>query len=105
MFPKIPGATHANLLTAGAQPFPFPKCMCRGGTWLGFEQAITRTENECVTIVPVTRLYIGRTYTHGGGYGFKVSAHLFTGRVLLLTGRLKSNLYNFPFGEGRDIKF
>ena len=31
----------------------FPTCMYRGGTWLGFEQAIT---DERATIVPATRL-------------------------------------------------
>ena len=30
--------------------------MCRGGTWLGFERAIARTEDEHTTIVPATRL-------------------------------------------------
>ena len=34
----------------------FPTCMCRGGTWLGFERAIARTEDERATIVPATRL-------------------------------------------------
>ena len=29
----------------------FPTCMCRGGTWLGFKQAITQTDSECASIV------------------------------------------------------
>ena len=35
--------------------------MCRGGTWLRFERATARTEDERVTIVPATRLF-NRTY-------------------------------------------
>ena len=52
------GATPADLLTAGIAVSHFPTCMCRGGTWLGFEQVITRTEDELATIVPPTRLQI-----------------------------------------------
>ena len=29
--------------------------MCRGGTWLRFECAVARTEDECATIVPAIR--------------------------------------------------
>ena len=50
------GATLADLLAAGAQPVTSPHAMCRGGTWLGFERAIARTEDERATIVPATRL-------------------------------------------------
>ena len=32
--------------------------MCRGGTWLRFECATARTEDERATIVPATRLNI-----------------------------------------------
>ena len=35
----------------------FPPCMCKGGAWLRFERAITRTEDKRATIVPATRLY------------------------------------------------
>ena len=34
----------------------FPTCMGRGGTWLGFERAIARTDDEPATIVPASRL-------------------------------------------------
>ena len=50
------GATCANLLVAGSTAGHFPTYISRGGTWLGFEQAITQREEECTTIVPVTRL-------------------------------------------------
>ena len=33
----------------------FPTCISRGGTWLGFEWAITWTGDERATIVPATR--------------------------------------------------
>ena len=33
----------------------FPTCMCRGGTWLRFERATARTEDERATIVPATQ--------------------------------------------------
>ena len=46
----------ADLLAAGAQPVTSPTCMCRGGTWLRFERATARTEDERATIVPATRL-------------------------------------------------
>ena len=36
------GATHADLLAAGSAASHFPTCVSRGGTWLGFERAITR---------------------------------------------------------------
>ena len=59
IFPKI------HLWCYTCQPFGgqctaghFPTCMCRGGTWLRFEWAITRIEDERATIVPATRLYI-----------------------------------------------
>ena len=45
---------HGGWRTAGH----FPTCMCRGRTWLGFECAIARTEDERATIVPATRLLI-----------------------------------------------
>ena len=50
------GATNANLLAAGSAASHFPTCISRGGTWLGFEQAIIKTEDEHTTIVPATRL-------------------------------------------------
>ena len=46
-------ATLADLLVAGAQPVTSFTCMCRGGTWLRFERATARTEDERATIVPV----------------------------------------------------
>ena len=46
------GATHAKFLTARSPTSHFPPCISRGGTWLGFKQAITQTEDECATIVP-----------------------------------------------------
>ena len=49
------GATCADHLVAGIAANHFPTGIGRGGTWLGFEQAITRTEDECATIVPATR--------------------------------------------------
>ena len=54
------GATLADLLAAGH----FPTCMYRGGTWLGFERAIARTEDERATIVPATRLYLHNILIH-----------------------------------------
>ena len=50
------GATHANLLVVSIAAGHLPICISRGGTWLGFEQEITRTEDKCATIVPATRL-------------------------------------------------
>ena len=50
------GDTHANLLMAGNIASYFPTYISRGGTWLGFKRAITQTHDECVTIVPATRL-------------------------------------------------
>ena len=44
-------ATHADLLVAGSAVGHFPSCISRGGTWLGFEWAITWTEDERATIV------------------------------------------------------
>ena len=38
------GATHAYLLVTGSAASHFPTCINRGGTWLRFERAITRTE-------------------------------------------------------------
>ena len=52
------GATCADLLAAGIAAGHFLTCICRGGTWLRFEQAITCTKYECATIVPATRLEI-----------------------------------------------
>ena len=40
------GSTPADLLVAGIAASHFPTCISRGGTWLGFEWAITRTEDE-----------------------------------------------------------
>ena len=51
------GATPANLLMAGIPIGYFPTCISRGGSWLRFEQAITRSEDEDSTIVPVTWLF------------------------------------------------
>ena len=48
------GATH--LLAASSAAGHFPKCISRGGTWIGFERVIARTEGERATIVPATRL-------------------------------------------------
>ena len=48
-------ATPINLLAAGIAASHFPTRICRGGSWLGIEQAITRTEDEHTTIVPATR--------------------------------------------------
>ena len=56
------GATHANLLVAGIAASHFPRCMCRGWTWLRFERAITRTEDERATIVPATRLFLSSNF-------------------------------------------
>ena len=50
------GATHADLLAAGSAAGHFPTCISRGGTRLGFEWAITWTEDKSATIVPATRL-------------------------------------------------
>ena len=55
---------HSQRSTSGAcQPLGgqhiaghFPTCMCRGGTWLGFKQAITQTKYKCTTIVPAIQL-------------------------------------------------
>ena len=35
---------RTNLLAAGSASGHFPTCISRGGTWLGFERAITQTE-------------------------------------------------------------
>ena len=51
------GATHNDLLTASITTGHFPTCMSRGGSWLGFKQAITHTEDECTNIVPATWLF------------------------------------------------
>ena len=51
------GATLADLLVASMQAGHFPTCMCRGGTWLGFERATARREDKRATIVPATRLF------------------------------------------------
>ena len=53
---SISGATPADLLIAGITADHFPTCISRGGGWLGFQQATTSTEEERVTIVPVTTL-------------------------------------------------
>ena len=45
------GATHASLLAASSAASHFPTCISRGRTWLGFERAITWTEDERTTIV------------------------------------------------------
>ena len=50
------GATLADLLMASIVACHFPTCISRGETWLGFEWAVTRTEDECANIVPATRL-------------------------------------------------
>ena len=49
--------TPANLLAAGITATYFLTCTSRGGTWLGFEWAITCTEDDHAAIVPVTQLY------------------------------------------------
>ena len=54
-------ATCADLLVAGSTVGHFPTYISRGGTCLRFEQAITRTEKECATIVPAT-LLLAETY-------------------------------------------
>ena len=50
------GATFYNLLAAGIAAGYSPTCISRGGNLLRFEQAITQTEGERVTIVPATQL-------------------------------------------------
>ena len=45
----------AKLLTAGIAAGHFPTCISRGGSWLRFKWAMTRTEDERATIVPATR--------------------------------------------------
>ena len=52
------GATHADLLIADIVAGHVPTCISRGGTWLGFEWAITRIEDKHASIVPVTLLCI-----------------------------------------------
>ena len=44
-------AAPANILTASLTTSHIPTCISRGGSLLGFEQAITRTEDERATIV------------------------------------------------------
>ena len=43
------GAAPADFLTASIAAGHFLTCISRGGTWLRFEQAITRTEDERAT--------------------------------------------------------
>ena len=50
------GATPADLLMASITASHFLTCISRDGTWLGFEWAITQTEDERATIEPATRL-------------------------------------------------
>ena len=50
------GATPADHLTTSIAASHFPTCISRGGSWLGFKQAITCTENKCATIVPGNQL-------------------------------------------------
>ena len=45
------GATPANNLMASIAAGHFPTCISRGGTWIGFNWAITCTEDERATIV------------------------------------------------------
>ena len=52
------GATLADLLAAGSAVSHFPTCISIGGTWLGFEWVITRTEDEHTTVVPAIRFQI-----------------------------------------------
>ena len=67
------GATHADLLAAGSTA----ACISRGGTWLRFEWAITRTEDKHATIVRATRLSTNNLIlTWNGAYllcNFKVT--------------------------------
>ena len=39
-----------------SQPVTSPTCISRGVNWLSFKRTITRTEDECATIGPVTWL-------------------------------------------------
>ena len=52
------GTTLADLLVAGVQPVTSPHACAEVGTWLRFERATARTEDEHerATIVPATRL-------------------------------------------------
>ena len=50
------GATPANLMTVGIPASHLPTCISKSDSWLRFEWEITHTEDECTTIVPVTRL-------------------------------------------------
>ena len=58
------GAICTNLLVAGSVAGHFPTCISRGGIWLGFERAITSTEDERATIVSATRLMRHSDLTH-----------------------------------------
>ena len=49
-------AIPAHHLATGIAASHFPTCISRGGTWLGFEWAITWTEDKRTTIVPATWL-------------------------------------------------
>ena len=48
------GTKPANLLATGTAAGHLSTLISRGGTWLGFEGAITSTENERTTIMIVT---------------------------------------------------
>ena len=55
---SISGATRGNLLAVNITASHFPKCISKGGTWLGFEWPITQTVDERPTIVPATRHHV-----------------------------------------------
>ena len=75
MFPKIHLWCYTcQLLGDRRAASHFPTCMCRGGTWLRFECAIARTEDERATIVPATRL-IDVVILNSGQRCFFVFAH------------------------------
>ena len=50
------GVTLADFLAAGTQPVTSPHACAEVGTWLRFERATARTEDERATIVSATRL-------------------------------------------------
>ena len=50
------GATLANLLVASSAASHFPTCISRGGTWLGFERAIKRTEDTCASDLAISTM-------------------------------------------------
>ena len=64
--------------------------MCRGETWLRFERATARTEDERATIVPATRLYFVEINF------YSQNAHIGAGPITVTQNRMKAVDFTLP---------